>query len=191
MYNWSLIQQSLPRPKSCLVNSFRRASADGNDSMLKLSSPCLRCRSIHVFVCWLNDWAYWKLCADWKWCHGFHCSEYLWCLLSNPVALPYALPPAFSTPTTGLWALIFVGSRIKVRSGFWWSIVSLSGVSSGGGAPRTLSMGRWFCWLTSSMAIEVHWLKWNHDSSDRSQPAGVKIPSGIWPSFIDIRWYYW
>jgi len=54
-----------PSPKSSLEKSFRRASADWNDSVLMLSSPRLRCWSIHVFVCWLNDWAWWKSCADW------------------------------------------------------------------------------------------------------------------------------
>jgi len=29
-------------------------------------------------------------------------SQYLRCLLFNPVALPFAFPPAFSTPTTCL-----------------------------------------------------------------------------------------
>jgi len=51
-------------------------------------------------------------------------------------------PPTFSTPTTCLSALVFVGSGVQVRSGFWGSIISLSGVSSGGGAPGALSMGR-------------------------------------------------
>jgi len=93
MCEWSSIQLSLPSPELSLEWSIRRASADCNDSMLKLSSPRRRCWSIHIFVCWLNDWACWKWCADWKGCHGFHCSEYLRCLLYNPVALPYAFPP--------------------------------------------------------------------------------------------------
>ena len=63
-------------------------------------------------------------------------------MLYNPVALPYAFPPAFSTPTTCLCALVFVGSGVQVRSGFWGSIVSSSRVCSGGGALGTLSMGR-------------------------------------------------
>jgi len=119
-----------------------RASADWNDSILKLSSPCLRCWSIHVFIWWLYDWACWKLCADWNGCHGFHCSEYLRCLLYNPVALPYAFPPLFSTPTTCLWACVIVGLGVHVRSGCCGSIVSLPGVSSGGGAPGTSFQGR-------------------------------------------------
>jgi len=93
MCEWSSIQLLLLSPELSLEWSFRRASADCNDSMLKLSSPRRRCWSIHIFVCWLNDWACWKWCADWKGCHGFHCSEYLRCLLYNPVALPYAFPP--------------------------------------------------------------------------------------------------
>jgi len=171
--------------------SFRRASADWNDSILKFSSPRRRCWSIHVIVYWLNDWACWKSCAEWKQCYGFHCSEYLRCLLYNSVALPYALPPAFSTPTTCLWALVFVRSGVQVRSGFWGSIGSLSGVSSGGGAPGTLSMGRWISWLSSSMAIQVHRLKSNHDGLVWSHPAGGKIPSANSPSFINIGWYCW
>jgi len=119
MCEWSSIQLSLPSLISSLERSFGRASADWNDSMLKLSSPRLRCWSIQVFVCWLNDRACWKSCADWKGCHGFHCSEYVRCLLYNLVALPYAVPPALSTPTTCLWALVFVGSGVQGRSGFW------------------------------------------------------------------------
>jgi len=118
MFEWSSIQLSLPSPESSLERSFHRASADWNDSMLKLSSRRLWCWSIHVFVCWPNDWAWWKSCADWKGCHGFHFSEYLRCLLYNPVALPYAFPTAFSTPSTCLWALVFVKSVVQVRSGF-------------------------------------------------------------------------
>jgi len=172
MCEWSSIQLSLPSPKSSLERSFRRASADWNHAVLELSSPCLRCWCIHIFVSWLHDWPGWKLCADWTGCHGFHCSEYLWCLLYNPVALPYAFPPTFSNPTTCLWPLVFVGSKVQVRSGSWGSIVSLSGVSSGGAAPGTLSMGGWISWLSSSMAIQVHRLKSNRDGSGRSQPAG-------------------
>jgi hypothetical protein len=115
----------------------------------------------------------------------------LQCLLYNPVVLPYAFPTAFSTPTTYLWALTFVGSGVLVRSGFWGSIVSSSGVSSGGGAPGTLSMGRWMSWLSSSMAFQVHRLKSNHDGLGGSQSAGGKIPSGNSPSFFDIGWYCW
>jgi len=138
---WSWIQQSLLSLKSSSEMSFCVASADWNDSIWKFSSPAQRCWLIHIFDCWLNDWACWKLCADWNGCHGFHCSEYYWCLLYNPVALPYAFPAAFSTPTTSLWTLVSIGSGVLVRSGFWWSIVSLSGVSSGGCAPHTSSMG--------------------------------------------------
>ena len=168
MCEWSSIQQSLPSPKSSVERSSCRASVDWNDSILKLTSPRLRCWSIYVFVCWLKHWTCWKSFADWTGCHGFHCSEYLQCLLYNPVALPYAFPPMFSTPTTCLWALVFVGSEVQVRSGFWGSIVSSSGESSGGGTPGTLSMGRWISWLNSSMAIQVHQLKSNHGGSGRS-----------------------
>jgi len=100
-------------------------------------------------------------------------------------------PPAFSTPTTCLWALVIVGSGVQDRSAIWGSIVSLLGVSSGGGAPGTLSKGRWISWLSSSMAIQVYWLKSNHNGFGRSQPAGRKIPLANSPSFIDIGWYFW
>jgi len=165
MCEWFSIQPSLVSPKSTLERSFRRASADWNNSILTLSSPHLRCWSIHVFVSWLNNWACWKSCADWNGCHRFHCSEYLRCLLYNPVALQYGFPPAFSTPTTCLGAQVFVGSGVHVRSGFWWSRVSSSGVSSGGCAPATLSKDRWISWLNPLMAILVHRLKSNHDGS--------------------------
>jgi len=191
MCEWSSMHLSLRRPKLSLERSFRRTSADWNDLLLNLSSPCIRCWSIHVFVCWLNDWACWKSCTDWKRCHEFHYSEYLQCLLYNPVALPYAFPPAFSTRTSTLWTLVFVGSRVQVRSGFCGSIVSSSGVSSCGDAPGTLSMGRWVSWLSSIMPIQVHRLKSNGDGTGQSQPAGGKIPPGNSPFFIDIGWYCW
>jgi len=142
MCEWSSIELSSPSPKRSSERSFRRATADWNDMILKLSSPRHRCRSVLDCVCWRNDWASWKSCADWNECHGFHCSEYLQCLMYNPVALPYAFPPTCSTPTTCLWTLVFVGSGVHVRSGFWGSIVSSSGESSGGGAPGTLCMVR-------------------------------------------------
>jgi len=172
MCKWSSIQLSLLSPKSSLERSLRRASADWNDLMLKLSSPCIKCWHINIFVCWQNDWTFWKSCAYWIGCDGFLCSEYMRSLLYNPVVLPYALHPAFSTPTTCLWALVFVGSGVHVRSDFWGSIVSSFGVSSGGSAPGTLSMGRWIGWLSWSMAIQVHWPKSNHNGSGWLQPAG-------------------
>jgi len=186
----SFIQQSSPRPKWSPERSICRASADWNDSILKLSSPPLGCWSIQVFVCWINDWACWKWCAGWNGCHEFHCSEYLRCLLYNPVALPYALPTAFSTPTTSLWAFVLVGSEVQVRSGCWGSIGSSLGVSSGGGAPGTSSIGRS---LIDSllMAIQVHLLSWNHNGSGWFQPAGGWIPLDNSPSFINIGWYCW
>jgi len=104
--------------------------------------PTTRRWSIQVSVHWLNNWTCWNLCADHNGCHGLHCSLHWWCLLCNPVALPYAFPPTLSTPTTYLLAFVFVGPGVHVRLGFWGSIFSLSGVSSGGGALWTLSMGR-------------------------------------------------
>jgi len=138
----SSIKLLTPRPKLSSESSVRMASADWKDSILKWSSPRLKCWSIQVFVCCLNDWACWMSCGDRNRCRGFHCSQYFRCLLNNPVALPYALPPAFSTLTTYLLAFVFVGSGIQVRSGCWGSIASSLGVSSGGGAPGTLSMSR-------------------------------------------------
>jgi len=132
----------ITEPEIKLREGLCRASADWNDLILMLSSPRLRCWSMHIFVCWLNDWACWKSCADWKGYHGFHCSEYLRCLLYNPVALPYAFPPVFSTATSCLWAFVVIGSGVQVRSGFWESKVSSSGVSSGGSAPGALSVVR-------------------------------------------------
>jgi hypothetical protein len=143
MWEWSSIQRSLPSPNLSLERSFSRASADWSHSMLMLSSPRLRCWSIHRFVCRLNDWAGWKSCDVSKGCHGFHFSDYLRCLLYNPVAWSYAFPPAFSTPTTCLCALVLVGSGVLGRSDFWGSIVSSLGVSSGGCAPGTVTMSRW------------------------------------------------
>jgi len=143
IYKWSSIQQSSPRPKYSLESSFARSSAIWNDSMLKLSSPCLRCWSTYSIVRWLDYLACWKSHADQNGCHGFHCSEYLRCLLYDPVALRYAFPRTYSTPTACLWAFVLVGSGVNVRSGFWGSIFSLWGVSSGGGAPGILSLGRW------------------------------------------------
>ena len=115
----SSIQVSLLSPKSSSERSFCRVPADWNDSMLKWSSPRLRCWSIQIFVCWLNDWTCWMSCADCNGWHGSYCSEYLQFLLFNPVAFPYAFPPAFSTPTTCLWAFVLVGSGVQVRSGCW------------------------------------------------------------------------
>jgi len=41
---------------------------------------------------------------------------------------------------------------------------------------------------SSSMAIQMHRLRSNHDGSGQSEPAGGKFPSGIFPSSIDIEW---
>jgi len=136
------IQLSSRSPKSSWQRNFGMASADWTDLILKLSSPHLGCWSIQLFVCWLNDWACWMSCADWNGFHEFHCSEYLRCVLYNPVTVPSAVPPALSTPTTCLRAFVFVRSGVHVRLGFWGSIVSSFGVSLGGGAPGTLSMVR-------------------------------------------------
>ena len=43
---------------------------------------------------------------------------------------------------TGWWAFVLVESGVQVRSGCWGSICSSLGVSSGGGAPSTLTMSR-------------------------------------------------
>jgi len=115
----SWIQLSYPSPKSCFQRSFCRASADWTDSMLKVSSPLLRCRPMYVFGCFLNEWAYSTWSADWNGCNGFHWSECFCCMLYNPVALPYASPPTFATTTTGLWACVFIQSEVHVRSGLW------------------------------------------------------------------------
>ena len=139
---WSSIELSSPSPKLNSERRFCTISADWKNSILKMSSPCLRCWSIHVVTCWLNDWACWKSYTDWNGWHGFHCSEYLWCLLYNPVALLYTLPPTLSTPTTCLWALVCVGSGVNLKSGFWRPIVSSSGVSLGGGTLGILFMGK-------------------------------------------------
>ena len=185
----SSIQLSWPSPKSSSQRSCRRESADWNDWILKLSSPRWRSWSMQVFVCWLDDWACLKSCADWNGWHGLHRSEYFRCLLSNPVASPYALPTAFSSATTCLWAFVFAGSGVQVRSGCWGSIGSSLGFSDGG-ALSTLSMSR--SWIDRlSMAIEVHLLKSNHDGSGWSQRAGGRIPLGKSPSFITIGWYCW
>jgi len=51
--------------------------------------------------------------------------------------------PGTIANTICLWAFACVGSGVNVRSGLSGSIVSSSGVSSGGGAPGTLCMARW------------------------------------------------
>ena len=141
---WSSIQLSSLSLNLSWERSFCRASAHWKDLILKLSSPRLRCWSIQVFICWLNDWACSMLWSDWNRCHEFHSSKYLRCLLYNPVALPYAFRPAWSTPTTCLWAYIVVGSGVHVRSGFLGLIVSSSVVSSGDCSRCTLSKVRLF-----------------------------------------------
>jgi len=146
---------SSPSPKLSSERSFCRVSADWNDSILKLPSPHLQCWSIQVFVCGLNYWACWKLCADRNGCHGFHCSEYFQCMLYNPVALPYAFPSTFSTPATRLCALVLVRSSVQLGSGSGGTIASSLGVSSGcGGAPSMVSVSRSLIG-SLSMAIQV------------------------------------
>jgi len=102
------IEIILRSPKSCSEGSSTRPSADWNVLTLKLISLNLRCRASHACVGRLNVRACWKLYADWDGCPGFHCSEYLGCLLYNPVALLYAFPTALSTPTSCLLAFVFV-----------------------------------------------------------------------------------
>jgi len=97
---------------------------------------------MHVCFYFLTNWALSKLCADQNRCYVFDRSENLWCLLHNPVALPYTFLPTYSTPTTLLWAIVFFQSGVHVRSGYSGSIVSSLGVSSGGGARGPLWIGR-------------------------------------------------
>jgi hypothetical protein len=110
--------------------------------ILKLSSPCIRWSLIDIFVWWLNKRAICKPCGYRTGWHIFHCSEYFQCWLYNPDALLYTFSTAMSTPTSYLWALVFVGSELHVTSGAWGSIVSLFAVLSGCGAPCILSMRR-------------------------------------------------
>jgi hypothetical protein len=98
-------------------------------------------------------------------------------------------PPAFSTLTTCLWVLVFVGSGVQVRSLFWESILSWSWVFSGGGTPCTLCVGPWISSQSLLMAIEVQRVKSNYVGLYRSQPAGCQIPPGNILSLIDIGWY--
>ena len=49
MWEYAAIQISLPSPKSSLERSIQTASADCNNPMLKLSSPCHWCWCINVF----------------------------------------------------------------------------------------------------------------------------------------------
>jgi hypothetical protein len=152
-----------------------RASADWNDSMLKLASPCFRCWSIYVFVYWLNNCNRWQLCVEWNGCDGFHYSEYLRCWSYNPVGLLYAFLLALSALPTCLWALVFVGSGVQGRSGFWGSIVSSSGVSSG-----------WW-WCTSSMVYG--WMNLLTKLIDGHSGAPTEVEPG-WLGLIPAcRWY--
>jgi len=113
-------------------------------------------------------------------------------LVVRSCCLPICFPPCIFHSNYMRMSPHLVGSGVHVRSGFWGSIGSWSGVSSGGGgAWGTLSMGRWISWLSASMAIQVHRLKSNRDGWVRAQPAGGSIPSGNRPSFIDIGWYCW
>jgi len=114
-----LIELSSPSPKSSSARSFHTSSADWIHLTLKCSSPLLGCRSIHLFVLLLNDSRCWKLCADWNGCHGFHWSEFLQCLVYNPVALPYTFPSAFSTPTTCQYCTQWVPIRSLVLGPGW------------------------------------------------------------------------
>ena len=140
---WMILNPTtLPSLKSRLQGSFLSVCADWRDLILKLASLHLRWWSIHIFVCWLIYRTGWKSCADWTGWHLFCCSEFLQCLLYNPVALPYAFPLSLSTPTTYLQSFVFDGSEVHDTSVCWGCIVSSFGVSSSGGAPGTLSMGK-------------------------------------------------
>jgi hypothetical protein len=66
-------------------------------------------------------------------------------------------PPQIFHPTFSLWAFVLVGSGVQVRSGYWGSIGSSLGVSSGGGAPITLSTSRSLI-DSFSMVTQVHLL---------------------------------
>jgi len=105
--DWSWIQLWSPILKLSSDRCFRRVSVRWNDFILQLSSPRLTCQDIHILVWWLYDSTCCKLCADQNKYHGLHCSEYLQFLLYNPVALPYAVPPVFSIPTTSLWTVVY------------------------------------------------------------------------------------
>jgi len=111
---WSSIQPLSPSPKSSLEQSICRVSADWCYSILRLSNPPLRCWPINIFIDRLHDWAGWMSCADYNGSHGCHCSEFLGCVLCNPIAWTYAFPHEFSTLTTSLWALVIVGSVVEV-----------------------------------------------------------------------------
>jgi len=160
-----LIQQLLLSPQCSSERSMHRASADW-DSILKVSSAHLRYWYMHVFICWLNNWTCVMSCADRNGCHEFHCSEYLWCLLYNPVALPYAFPPFIFHSNYLPMSLSLVGSRVHVRSGFWGYIGSSSGGSSGCGTPGTLSISRSLVKKLidgnsgGPTAVEPWWLWW-------------------------------
>jgi len=146
---------------------FLRSSANCNDCIVKLSSPRLRCWSIQVIVCWLNDWASWMSSADRNGCHGFHCSEYLQCLVYNLVALPYAFPPAFSTATSCLWPFVLVGSGGQVRV-YRFFVVNIV---------------RWWC--TRSIVYELI-INWQLVNGHSGAPTVVKpwwlkvIPASRW-----------
>jgi len=130
-------------PKLSFERTLYSASADWNYLILKLSSSYLRCCSIYVSICVLNNWACQMFCTGWNGCHRFQYSVYLQCVLYNPVGLPYIVHPAFSTPTTWLWAIVSIVSGVHVRSCICASTDTLSRVSSGGAAPPTLLTGRW------------------------------------------------
>ena len=65
------------------------------------------------------------------------------------------------------------------------SVGFLQGVSSGGGAPGTSTMGRSVA-AGLSMAILEHLLKLKHDRSGGSQSAGGSNQLGNSPLFVDI-----
>jgi len=112
----SSIMKSMHGPISNSERRVSRASEDWNFMILKVSSPRLSCWWIEDFIHWVNQSVCWKSCVDHNWYLAFDSSEYFhsW---YNPVALPYTSPVAFSTPTSSLWALVWIESVVQVRSG--------------------------------------------------------------------------
>jgi len=131
-----------------------------------------------------------KVVCGLKWMPSIPLFWVLWLLVVQSSCFAMCFPPAFCTPTTCLWAFVFVASGVQVRSGCWGSIGSSLRVSSGGGAPSTLSMSRS---LIDSflMAIQVYLLYSNHDGTGWGRPVGGRILLGNSSSFIDIGWYCW
>jgi len=155
-----------------------------------LYSVGFSCWSIRVFICRLKDYIYWKSSVNWYGCHGIYCSEYLQCLLYNPVALPDAFPlpyPLWLPPSEPLTPLDEGYILDQVYSGLWiLRRVYLQVVVH-------LECRVWVDGLltSSSIAIQEHLLNSHQDGLGRSQPAGGKTASGNCSSFSIIGWYYW